>query len=237
MDEHPVTGRLLVRGVAGPGEVVGLVERGVHGGDAAALPCLPQRRQLPRAGGEHRDPARPRAPDRAAHEEQPGVEDRRRVGPLHVLEEGRVDRPGRVVDGEEDDAAAGADRRGLGGDLDPGDEDLRPAAYREHVAAAGHAERVEHRRVEVHDVSARVEPEDVELGPHLLGRGHLRQADPGHEVGLVAEVEGDAAVEVVADRQVEELERGLVAVQHHAHRAVADGMHRDLQPAPVDLGA
>ena len=105
----------------------------------ATRPPAPQASQrppeLPRAGGPQRLAAGTGAAQLAAHQQQPGAEHGGGVGALHVLEERRVDRAGGVVEGEEDDPAPGADRRGLGGDLDPGDEQLAAAAAAQHVAA------------------------------------------------------------------------------------------------------
>ena len=121
------------------------------------------------------------------------MEDRCGVRTLGVLEERRVDRAGRVVEGQEDDPPAGPDRRGLGGHLDPGDEHLGLAAPARAAPGAGDPERVEHRVVEVEDVPAHVEAEHVELGPDPLGPGHLRQ--PGAtDLRGVAEVEGELHV-------------------------------------------
>ena len=111
-------------------------------------------------------------------------------GTLGVLEERRVDRAGGVVEGQEDDPATGADRRGLGGDLDPGDQQLGLAAPGEQVAAADHAERVEERPVGVDDVPAHVEAEDLELGLHPLLGGHLRQPGDLALARLVAQRQG-----------------------------------------------
>ena len=120
------------------------------------------------------------------------MEHRGGVRALHVLEEGGVDRPGRVVEGEEHDPAPGPDRGCLGGDLHPGDEDLGPAALPEQVGGPGHLDRVEERVVEPHDVPARVETEDLQLGTHPLGVVHLGQP-------------ADLAV----DRRVAEVQREL----------------------------
>jgi hypothetical protein len=109
---------------------------------------------------------------------------------LRVLEERRVDRPGRVVEGEEHDPATAADRWRLGRHLDPGDEDLAAAAGLEDLGRPGHPEGVEHRPVEVDDVGARVEAEDVELGADAFRAGHLGQSGALLEPGRVAEVEG-----------------------------------------------
>ena len=105
-----------------------------------------------------------------ADHQQPGAEHGGGVGTLDVLEEGRVDRAGAVVEGQEHHAAPGPDRRGLGGDLDPRDQDLGPAAHGQQVAAADRAEGVEEVGVGVDDVAAGVEAEDLQLGAHpLLG--------------------------------------------------------------------
>ena len=150
-----------------------------------------QHRQLPAAGGPQRDAPAPGAPDHAADHQQPGVEDRGGVGPLDVLEERRVHRAGRVVEGQEDHPATGPDRRGLGGHLDPGDEHLGGAAGAEQVGGPGHPDRVEEPVVERHHVPARVQPEDLQLGADPLGVVHLGQpADLAVDRG-VTEVEGE----------------------------------------------
>ena len=183
VDEHPAAGAGVVltsRGLGrlGPGAGVGLAggDRGPGGGQAAGAarrprgPRAPTRRwpgSRPRAS-----PVRRRTPRTRSSQEWKTV---RGVGALDVLEEGAVGRAGGVVEGEEDDPAPGAHRRGLGGDLDPGDQHLAAAAGGEQVADAGHPERVEQRGVEVDDVRGRVEPEHVELGADPLRAGHLGQ--------------------------------------------------------------
>lgn len=87
-------------------------------------PRLLQRGQVPRAAGVEGDATRTRPSGGAAHQDQPGREDRPRIGPLGVLEEGGVDRAGGVVDREEDDATTGAHWRGLCRDLRPRAQDL-----------------------------------------------------------------------------------------------------------------
>ena len=163
----------------------------VHRVDAGPLPERVQPGQLPAAGGAQRDAAAAGTAQLAADDQQPGVEDRGGVGTLGVLEERRVDRPGGVVEGQEDDPAPGPDRRGLGGDLDPGDQQLGLAAPAQEVLAAGGAERVEELGVGVDDVPAGVEAEDLELGAHPLLGVHLGQPADLPVAGLVAEVEGE----------------------------------------------
>ena len=65
------------------------------------------------------------------------MEDGRGITGLCVLEQGRVDRTGRVVERHEHDPPAGADRRCLCRHLDPGDENLLPpirAALKDHCS-------------------------------------------------------------------------------------------------------
>ena len=126
----------------------------------------------------------------APDHQQPGAEHGGGVGALGVLEERRVDRAGAVVEGQEHHAAPGPDRRGLGGDLDPGDQDLGPAALGQQVAAADRTEGVEEVGVGVDDVAARVEAEDLQLGTHPLLGTHLGQA-ADVLLRLVTEVEGE----------------------------------------------
>ena len=198
MHEHPTAGAgvLLARGGLrrlGPGHGIGLPggDRRVDALETAELPGVPERGELPGAGRPDRDPAVAGAAQHPAHEEQPRVEDDPGVGTLDVLEEGAVGRSGGVIEGEEDDPAARAHGRGLGGDLDPGDPHLAAAAGAEQVAAAGDPESAQQGRVELHDVGRDVEAEHVELGAHPLGTGHLGQPGPGHEARAVAEVEGE----------------------------------------------
>ena len=162
-----------------------------HRVDAGALPERVQPGQLPAAGGAQGDAAAAGTAELAADHQQPGVEDGGGVGTLGVLEERRVDRAGGVVEGQEDHPAPGPDRRGLGGDLDPGDQQLGLAAPAQEVLAAGGAERVEELGVGVDDVPAGVEAEDLELGAHPLLGVHLGQPAGLALAGLVAEVEGE----------------------------------------------
>ena len=193
VDEGPPLGglaRALLDGVGSSGQLgAHLLERLVGG--AGTLPEGVQRGQVPRAGGAQRDAPAAGAPQLAAHEQQPGREHGRGVGPLGVLEEGRVDRAGAVVEGQEHHPPPRPDRRRLGRDLHPGHEQLGPAAPAEQVAAAGHLERIEERGVGRDRVLADVEAQDLQLGAHPLPRGHLRQ--PGRPLPrparLVAELQ------------------------------------------------
>ena len=136
--------------------------------------------EVPGPGGAQGDPARAGAAQLPAHKQKPGAEDGRGVGPLHIVEEGGIEWSGGIVEGEEDDAPAAAHRRGLHRGLHSRDEDLRLRAQPEEVTTAHqrrpqHRECIEHRRVEVDDVVADVEAEDLELGAHPISRPKLRQ--------------------------------------------------------------
>ena len=155
-----------------------------------AAPDRVQLGQLPGAGGAQGDAAAAGTAQLAADDQQPGAEHGGGVGALGVLEERRVDRAGAVVEGEEDDPATGPDRRGLGGDLDPGDQQLGLAAAAEQVLAAGGAELVEEGGVGVDDVAADVEAEDLELGAHAV-LGVISGSPLTGLAGLVAEGEGE----------------------------------------------
>jgi len=195
VDEHPTppTGVGLALARRGPGGRlgIGVLECPHDCRVTTVAPRLPQAGELPGTGRPDGDPARTGTTNDTTHQQQPGVEDRCGIRALDVLEEGRVDGTGRVVEGEEDDAATRADGRGLRRDLDPRDPHLAVAARAEQVPAADHTQGVEHRPVELDDVRRRVEPEDVELGTHPLGAGHLGQPGAGGELGPVAEVEGE----------------------------------------------
>jgi hypothetical protein len=117
------------------------------------------------------------------------VEHRRGVTGLGVLEKGGVDRTGRVVEGDEHDPTAGANRWGLGRDFHTGDEDLRAVAHPHQVTGTRDADRGEELLVRRQDVPARVQPEHLELGPHLLGAGQLRQPADGRLVRRITQVE------------------------------------------------
>ena len=140
--------------------------------------------------------------------------------------------PRRVVQGDEHDPLAGPDRRGLGGDLHPGDEHLGLAAAAHHVGGAGHPQRGQERLVEVDDVPGRVQPEHLELGPDPLGPGHLRQPAGLDRPGGVAEVEGQL------HRRGHHRARGLrlagregahVRALHRGERLAAGRGQRDLR--------
>ena len=123
---------LRVREAVQRGDRVG-IERVEQAGLPARGECLPQPGQLPRPGGPQRDPPGTGAPDDTPDEQQPGVKHRCGIRTLDVLEEGRIARAGAVVKSEEDDPSPGADRRGLGGDLDPGDPHLATVASAQQV--------------------------------------------------------------------------------------------------------
>ena len=158
--------------------------------DAVALPAGMEVGQRPGAGGTQGDAAVTGTAYLTADHQQPGAEHGGGVGTLGVLEERRVDRAGAVVEGQEHHAPPGPDRRGLGGDLDPGDQDLGPAALAEEVLAADRAEGFEELGVGVDDVPAGVEAEDLQLGAHPLLGVHLGQS-ADVLLRLVAEVEGE----------------------------------------------
>ena len=106
------------------GERPGLPDAGVQ----RVVPGPVEGAEVPGPRGSDRDPTRPGAADQPPYEQQPGIEHRGRVRPLHVLEEGGVDRASRVVEREEDHATTGADGRGLGRDLHAGDQYLGTVA-------------------------------------------------------------------------------------------------------------
>ena len=98
---HHRSRRVALRG-AGDGRLGDLARCGHRLGDRGEAPGLPggvEVGQHPAPGGAQRHPARTRAPYLASDHQQPGVEQRRGVRPLRVLEERRVDRPARVVEG------------------------------------------------------------------------------------------------------------------------------------------
>ena len=172
--------------------------------------------QLPAAGGPQRDAAAAGAAQLAADHQQPGVEHGGGVGALGVLEERRVDRAGAVVEGQEHHPAPGPDRRGLGGDLDPGDQQLGPGcagASRSWLRVAPSASR--NVGVGVDDVPAGVEAEDLQLGAHPLRSRSSRQPADLAVVRRVAEVEG-------------ELHRG-----HRARVGGGPGLGGGLRPHPL----
>ena len=203
---------------------------GVHRGQcrlpgALAPPQRVQVGQRPGAGGAQRHPAPTRAPQLAADHEQPRVEDGGGVGALRVLEERAVDRSRPVVEGQEDDASPRPDRRRLGRDLDPGDQQLGAAAPAQQVAAAGGAEVVEEVGVGGDGVLADVEAQDLQLGPHPLVGGHLGQ--PGDHLArprLVAQLEGQLDRVGLPDRT------GRLRLGRRPHGRVGAGA-RALRPA------
>lgn len=78
--------------------------------------------KIPASGGADRDSTRTSPPYNPSNEQEPPLEDRPGIGLLRVLEEGRVDRTGRIVDGDEYHPLTRADRRCLRCDLDSGDQ-------------------------------------------------------------------------------------------------------------------
>ena len=128
------------------------------------------------------------------------MEQRRGVADLGIFEEGRVERPGRIVERHEHHPLTRSDRWGLRRDLHPCDQDLLPAPATQQVARPGRAEVGEKRCVGLHHVAAHIQTEDVELSPDPLGPAHLGQpARPG-PLGCVAEVEGELDVDRLGHR-------------------------------------
>src|SRR5680860_1443941 len=153
--------------------------------DALVLPDLVERGQLPAAGRAQRDSVSAGAAKLSSHQQQPGMEHRRGVRTLRVLEERRVHRTGRVVEGQEDDPPHRADRWGLGGHLHPGNEEGGLAALTEQIPGTGYPELVEERGVEVHDVPADIEPQDLELGVWEKAAAQSRATKPAGPVTSV----------------------------------------------------
>ena len=177
----------------GSGQLVGLGNRSVHRGDPAALPGLPECGEFPGAGRPHRHPALAGPSQHAPHEEQPGMEDHSGIRPLDILKEGGVHRPGRIVEGEEDHPSTRAHRRGLGGDLDPGDPDFTAAAGTQDVPSAGHPEGAQQWLIEGRDMGRGIQAEDVELGAHPIRPAELWQPGPWHQLGAVSQIESQLA--------------------------------------------
>ena len=117
--------------------------------EATELPGVPEPGETPRRrwpGCETpRSPVRRSTPRTRSSQEWKTTSG---VGALDVLEEGAVGRAGGVVEGEEDHSTPRTHRRGLGGDLDPGDPHLAAAAGAEQVGAAGDPQRSQQRGVE-----------------------------------------------------------------------------------------
>ena len=90
---------------------------------------------------------------------------------------------------------------------------------RKQVARPGDAELAQHRGVELHDVAADVEAEDLQLGADAFGTGHLREPGGLGDRRGVAEVEGELDRVDRSDRQ-----RGL-------------GLHRRQHPRVVEVAA
>ena len=119
MHEHPLGPRGIV------GCTIG-IEEVEECSRAAREPHIANPPQLPCAGRSDRHPAGTGPAHLAPDKEQPGPEYCSRVRALDVFEEGGVDRTGGIVEGEEHDATARPDGRGLRGHLHSGDEHLLP---------------------------------------------------------------------------------------------------------------
>lgn len=118
------------------------------------------------------------------------MEDGAGVLALGVFEEGCVEGAGGVVEGEEHDPAAAADGWGLGRDFHAGDEEFGPVGMLAEVAGPGSFQGLQQGGVEVEDVAAGVQAEDVEFGADAFGAGHLGQPGQDDLVGDIAQVEG-----------------------------------------------
>src|SRR5204863_3041139 len=160
-------------------------------GAAARVPELPRREARPRRSGERAvelsapagpierrdvpdllrddtDTADAGAAEPPPHREDEGVEDRLRAPRLGSLEDGHVDRPGRVVEREEDDALAAPYRRRLRGDLDARDHHPGVAPLPPEVPGADDVEVLHQALEERHQVAGAVDAEDLELRADAL---------------------------------------------------------------------
>jgi hypothetical protein len=109
------------------------------------------------------------------------VEDGVGAGLVGVLEEGKVDEAGAVFEGDEDDALAGGEGRGLSRGADTGDQDLLPGAQRCEVGGVGGADFAQEAVVVVRQVLRDIDLEDLQLGTEGFAGRHLRQ--PGRTGG------------------------------------------------------
>ncbi len=102
-----------------------------------------------------------------------------RAGVVRVVEEGEVDQAGTVVEGGEDDAAAGADRRGLGGRLGARDQHRLPVPRLAQPLGRHHAQLAQEGAVVVHQVARGVHGQHAQFGTELLRRGEVGQPGGG----------------------------------------------------------
>jgi hypothetical protein len=142
-----VGGRLGCRAEEGEGGLGAVVAAG--GGDLVQVP----------GHGTDDGAAGAAGLDRAAHQQQPAVEDGVRAGRVGVLEEGEVDQAGAVLQGDEDDPLAARDRRGLGGGPHAGDQDLLPGAQFGQVGGVGRADLAQQPVVVLHQMPGDVDAE------------------------------------------------------------------------------
>ena len=98
------------------------------------------------------------------------MEDGARAARLDALEHRYVDGTGDIVEGDEDDPLARANRRGLARNLHPRHPHFRIVAAPCQPRCGGAPELGQQRTVEIHDVTPGVDAGDLELGLRLLER-------------------------------------------------------------------
>ena len=96
------------------------------------------------------------------------MEDVVRIGSLCIREERRVDRARAVIEGEEHNSVAGADRRSLGGDFDTADEDLLFGTTAQQLRGPRRTDIPQHFFVKIHQVARHIQAQCFQFGLHSL---------------------------------------------------------------------
>ncbi len=156
--------------------------------------------------------------------------------PVAVVEERAVDQPGAVVQGEEDDPAAGADRRGLGGRLRAGDQHGLAVPCVAQRLRGGHPQLPEELPAVVQQMAGGVHAEDAQFGVESLrvvhvgqpGRGDPRPDPPAGKREL-ALVRGSPVLPV----QFGDLEQQVAAVRGAGTRPGPNRNPRSVQRAAL----
>ena len=117
--------------------------------------------EVPCSGRAQRHSTRTGAAQDTAHQHRPGPEHRRGIRTLHVGEERRVYRTGRVIEGQEDDPTPTANRWSLGRHLDAGNQNLGVGSSPQQITRTHDAQRMQQRVVEVQDVITHIEAENL----------------------------------------------------------------------------
>jgi len=144
------------------------IEPGAHRDTAFISQGALYQPQLPAAGCSQGNPPWPGSTNMTADHKQPGVEHRLGITLLDVFEECCIDRPGAVIQGQEDHPFTGSNRRCLSSDLHTGNQHLLLGATTQQILRSHDAKTLENLGIELHDMVTDIHAKNVQFSANTF---------------------------------------------------------------------